>query len=461
MRLIAYRLKDRWQRRGGYKEVLVLAAPLILSTGAMAVQEFVDRMFLSWYSPESIAAATPAGILHFAILSFFIGIASYVNTFVAQYYGAGRRDRIGPSVWHGVYIALIGGLLNIMLVPLSPALFLFIGHPPEVQVLESIYFRILCFGAVFPIASAALSGFFSGRGKPWPIMIVNTLATALNVVLNYALIFGNWGFPELGIAGAGISTVISTCFACIILLILILRPAYNRVYATVRGWAPSRELFSRLLRFGLPNGVQFFIDVFGFTVFILLVGRLGTVQLAATNIAFNINALAFMPMLGLGVAVSVLVGQYLGENRVELAERSVYSGAAVSFLYMGGIACAYVTVPGLFVSIFSPHTGQVSFESIREIAVILLRFVAIYSLFDTMNIVFASAVKGAGDTRFVMFLIIAMSSGFLVIPSYLALVIFKVGIYGAWIILSLYIILLGFCFLFRFLGGKWKSMRVI
>ncbi|MBA7701315.1 hypothetical protein ES703_110050 [subsurface metagenome] len=86
---------------------------------------------------------------------------------------------------------------------------------------------------------------------------------------------------------------------------------------------------------------------------------------------------------------------------------------------------------------------------------------AIYSLFDTMNIVFASAVKGAGDTRFVMFLIIAMSSVFLVIPSYLALVIFKVGIYGAWIILSLYIILLGFCFLFRFLGGKWKSMRVI
>jgi len=454
-------LLRRWGDHGGYAEVLRLASPLILSSSALAVQEFVDRMFLSWYSPQAIAASMPSGILYFTILSVFLGTASYVNTFVAQYHGAARPEQIGPSLWQGFYVSLAGGLLLLLLAPLSPLLFEWIGHPAEVRLLETRYFRVLCYGSIFPIANSALSSFFSGRGKPWPVMWVHLAATGLNVVLNYLLIFGNFGFPELGITGAAISTVASGIVSFLLFSVLILRRRNNELYATVSGWRPNFELLRRILRFGLPNGVQFFIDIFGFTVFILLIGRLGLVELAATNIAFNINSLAFMPMIGLGMAISILVGQYVGEGRVELAARSTYSGAVICFLYMGLIALSYLLVPDFYIGFFTAKSPPGSFAEIRRIAIVLLRFVAVYSIFDTMNIVFAAGIKGAGDTRFVMIMILIVSTGILVVPTFLALLVFRAGIYTAWIFVSAYVIILGFSFLIRFLQGRWKTMRVI
>jgi MATE family multidrug resistance protein len=202
---------NRWASTGGYREVLVIAVPLILSTSAWSVQHFVDRMFLSWYSPETLAASMPAGILFFTLMSLFIGTASYVSTFVAQYYGAERYQRIGPALWQGIYISLLGGLLLLCLIPFAQPIFGLVGHDPAVQHHEVVYFRILCIGGFPVIASAAISGFFAGRGRPWPVMWVNTLSTAVNLIMDYALIFGAWGFPELGIKGAGIATVLAGC----------------------------------------------------------------------------------------------------------------------------------------------------------------------------------------------------------------------------------------------------------
>jgi MATE family multidrug resistance protein len=290
---------------------------------------------------------------------------------------------------------------------------------------------------------------------------VHLLATGLNIVLNYLLIFGNFGFPELGITGAAISTVVSGIVSFLVFAVMILRRKNNARYATASGWRPNLELLRRILRFGFPNGVQFFIDIFGFTVFILLIGRLGIVELAATNIAFNINSLAFMPMIGLGMAISILVGQYVGEGRVELASRSIYSGAVICFLYMGLIALSYLLIPGFYIGFFAAKSVPGSFGEIRRIAVVLLRFVAVYSIFDTMNIVFAAGIKGAGDTRFVMIMILVISTGILVVPTFLSLLVFEAGIYTAWIFVTAYVIVLGFAFLLRFLQGKWKSMRVI
>ena len=458
---VVHFLAKRWSSEGGYRQVLSIAIPLILSTGAWSIQHFVDRMFLTWYSPEAIAAAMPAGMLNFTIMSLFLGTAGYVSTFVAQYHGSGRDERIGPVLWQGMYLAIIGGIVHLVLVPLAGPFFRFVGHEPLVQQYETIYFQVLCLGATPAIASSAMSGFFSGRGKTWPVMWVNTLGTAVNLIMDYGLIFGRWGLPELGIKGAAIATVMSACFSFVAYLILLSRPTHDGRYYTLRGRMFERVLFLRLMYFGFPSGVQFFLDMVGFTTFILLIGRLGTPQLAATNIAFNINTLAFMPMIGFGIAVSVLVGQYLGKNRPDLAERSVYSSFHLTFLYMASVAAAYVLFPSIFLDPFASQADPASFIAIRKTTVILLRFVAVYSLFDALNIVFASAIKGAGDTRFVMFMIAIVSSVALVIPSYIALVLLDAGIYTGWTIASAYVSILGVIFLFRFMGGKWKSMRVI
>jgi MATE family multidrug resistance protein len=292
-------------------------------------------------------------------------------------------------------------------------------------------------------------------------MWANVGATVVNITFNYLLIFGKLGFPEMGIRGAAVATVISGVFLCLTYLILVSRFKYRKQYRIWAGWRWNRTLFIRLLRFGLPSGVLFFIDVFGFTLFLLLLGRLGTTALAATNIAFNINTFAFMPMIGIGVTVSVLVGQYLGDNNPVRAEYSVFSGLQLTVVYMTLIAVSYVALPGLYLYFYEAGADPAGFPEIKRIAVILLRFVALYSLFDAMNIIFSSALKGAGDTRFIMLMVGVMSSCFLVIPSYLAIVIMGQSLYTGWVIITMYVILLGFSFLWRFRGGKWKSMRVI
>ena len=454
-------MKSRWTEEGGYRQLLVVAIPLILSTAAWSIQHFVDRMFLSWYSPEAIAAATPAGVLNFSLMSLFIGTAGYASTFVAQYYGAKRYQRIGPVIWQGVYISVLGGGVLLFFIPFARPLFDLVGHDPLVRGHEVAYFQVLCLGGGPVIASSAMAGFFAGRGRTWPVMWVNAMATAVNIVLDYALVFGNWGFPELGIKGAGIATALSGIFSFLAYAVLILHISRGKNYYILKGWRPEKRLFWRLLRFGFPSGVQFFLDMAGFSIFILLVGRLGTTNLAATNIAFNISTLAFMPMIGCGMAVTVLVGQYLGKNRPDLAQKSAYSGFHVTFLYMAGIAAAYVSFPEIFVAPFAARADPENFNEISALTIILLRFVAVYSLFDTMNIIFASAIKGAGDTRYVMFMIVIISSLVLVIPTYVAIVVLDKGIVIAWILISIYAIVLGIAFYCRFLGGKWKAMRVI
>lgn len=457
-------IKDRWQSESGYRQVLVIAFPLILSTGSWSVQQFVDRVFLTWYSPEAVAAAMPAGLLNFTIMSFFLGIAGYVSTFAAQYYGANQHQRIGPAIWQGNYVALLGGLFLIGMIPLAEPFFKYVNHAPGVQKNEIIYFQILCLGGFGSIAVSAMSGFFSGRGKTWPILWANIAGTATNLIGDYLLIFGKFGFPEMGITGAAIATILTPVPALIIYAIIFSRPKYNHRYHLLKGWRFEKPLFMRLMKFGVPSGVQFFLDVAGFTAFLLFIGKInpGDVSiLAATNIAFGINSLSFMPMIGVGIAVSVLVGQHLGKDRSDLAEKSVYSGFHITILYMGAIAALYVLTPEIFIDPFDSGSNKEEFARIRQLTIVLLKFVAVYSIFDTMNIIFASAIKGAGDTKYVMYMIVVISLGVLVIPSYIALLHFGGGIYVAWTIGSLYVILLGFAFLKRFLGGKWKTMRVI
>ncbi len=454
-------LKTRWNSPGGYREVLVIAIPLILSTATWSIQHFVDRMFLTWYSPEAIAAAMPAGMLNFSMVSIFMGTAGYVTTFVAQYYGARQFHRIGPALWQGVYISLFGGLLILCAIPFAESFFSLVGHSPLVQQNEVAYFEILCLGGGAYAASYALSGFFSGRGKTWPVLWVNAATTVVNLVLDYALIFGHWGFPELGIRGAGIATVVAGVFSLLMFFALLCSGSNNDTFHTIKGWRLERDLFVRLLRYGFPSGVQFFLEMAGFTAFVLLVGRLGIASLAATNIAFNINTLAFMPMIGCGIAISVLVGQYLGGDKPDRAQSVVYSGFHLTLVYMLSIASAYVLVPDVFVAPFALRADPGEFSEIYGYSIVLLRFVAVYSVFDTMNIIFCSAIKGAGDTRYVMLVTVILSVFLFIIPVYLVVVVFELGLMVAWVFATIYITLLGVVFYLRFLGGKWKTMRVI
>jgi len=422
---------------------------------------FVDRLFLTWYSPEALAAGMPAGILNYAIACIFIGTAGYVSTFVAQYTGANRNHAIGPVLWQGLYISVIGGIVLGLMAPFASAFFKTIGHGETLRPLETVYFQVLCIGVAPAVASAALSGFFSGLGKTVPIMWVNIVINIVHIALDYALIFGKWGSPEMGIRGAAIASVASTFIGFILFAVMIFNRGNEARFRVLTGWRPDARIFSKLLKYGLPSSMQIFLDVGGFAAFVLLVGRLGPTELAASNLAFNINSFAFLPMLGIGTAVSVLVGRYLGADNDRLAARSVWSAFQITLLYMCSVAFAYITIPQVF---FIPHAMKAdpaTFPAVSALAILLLRFVAFFSIFDTLNIIFGSALRGAGDTRFVMMMLAVVSIFGLVLPTWFAVVVLQKGIFTAWFIISGYCVLLGFSFLVRFLTGKWRSMRVI
>jgi MATE family multidrug resistance protein len=455
--------KARWNADGGGRELLRLALPLILSNSVWTLQVIIDRVLLSRHSSDAVAATMPAVGLWWTIFVLLQFTANYATTFVSQYQGAGRPERIGPAVWQSLYFSVPAGIAFLGLIPLAAPIFAAANHVPAIQALEGTYFRILCFSALPMLVTASVNSFFAGRGDTWSVLVIDAFGLSVNAVLAYTLILGNFGAPALGIVGAGWATVAGTSASATLALTLFLRPRHRAAFHTLAGFAFDADLFRRLMRFGLPSGLQFALDGVAFTTFVFLVGRMDTSlpgSLAATNIAFSINLVAVLPMLGMAQAVSVLVGQRLGGNRPDLAERSTWTGFRLAWLYMAGVAALYILAPGLFLFLFESSHEPAKWSAVAERVPVLLRFVAVYSLFDSINLVFAFALRGAGDTRFVTLVALGLAWPLMVLPTAAALQ-YGWGLYWAWTFVSSYVIALAVVFLLRFRVGRWKTMRVI
>jgi MATE family multidrug resistance protein len=450
--------KQSWNADGGGRELLRLALPLILSSSFLTLQIFIDRVMLSRSSSDAVAASMPAAMVYWTWITLLQNTANYATTFVAQYVGAGRPHRVGPSIWQAFYFSVFAGIAFLGLIPLAGPIMALGGHSAAVQELEVVYFRCLCFAALPTLIVAAANSFFAGRGDSWTVMLVDVTGLCANSTCAYLWIFGQGGFPKLGIAGAGWAVVVGSSVSALLALALFFRLRYRKEYQTLAGWRFDPELFGRLMQFGFPNGLQWMLEALAFTVFLFLVGRLGNVELAATNIAFSINMIALVPMLGMGQAVLILVGLRLGQDRPELAERSTWTGFGLAAIYMFGIILLYVLAPGLFLYCFENTDDQ--WPLVSAWVPVLLRFVVVYSFFDSMNLIFAFALRGAGDTRFVTVAMLVLSWPLMVFPT-AAVWHYGGSLYWAWTFASGYIIVMGFLFLWRFRQGKWKSMRVI
>lgn len=454
-------LRTWYRRPSGGAEVLALMLPLVISTSSWTVMQFTDRVFLVWHSEHALAAALPAGMLGFTLACFPLGLVSYVNTFVAQYHGAGRPRRIGLAIWQAVFLTLACSPLLLAPNWVARDIFAAFHHGPEILELEVVYFQAINFGSPAIILSAALSAFFTGRGKTRVVMVVDMASAMLNVVLDYAWIFGAWGFPEWGVAGAAWATVVSLWVKTAVYLVLFLQPEARRVFGTFSGCRWDRPLMRRLLWFGLPSGVQFLIEISGFTLLLFLLGQLGSLELAATSLAFNVNTLAFMPVYGAGIAASTLVGQRLGENRPDLAARATTTSFAIAAVYMAIFSLVYLLLPEQLLWLHErSNRGADDFAALRDLTVVLLRFVAAYCLFDAMYTVFSGALKGAGDTRFIMWTAAVISS-IAVGVTWTGLQMADFGLLACWATITAWICALGVVYWLRFLGGKWQTMRVI
>jgi multidrug resistance protein, MATE family len=452
---------------GGWGEMLRLAWPFILSNSFWTLQLLFDRVMLSRYGARhgtyEVGAAMASGILFWVPLSLAQGIAGYVTTFVAQYMGAGQRHRIGPAIWQALYFSVLAGIAFLVLVPLAAPIVALGKHSESLQILEATFLRCLAFSGLPTLLTISACSFFAGRGESGIVLLINVTGMAVYGVLASVLIFGNdtLHIPDTGIAGAGWAGVGGSCTSAVLGLALLFRPRFEAVYRTVSGWQFDADLFRRLMRFGVPNGLGAALDPLIFSFFTQFVGQINEVALAATSITFTLNLVVVLPALGIGQAVEVLVGKRLGENRPDVAARSAWTGLKIILMFTFVVALVFLFSPGPLIELFGgTEGGSAAREEIAELVPILLRFVVVYCFFDTMNLVFSFALRGAGDTRFVTVVALIFAWPVMVLPTWYVVGPDR-GLYWAWTFASLYVILLALTFLFRFLQGRWRSMRVI
>jgi MATE family multidrug resistance protein len=427
------------------------------------VMQFTDRLFLSHYSLEAVAAAAFSGMASLTVQMTLQGICSYATVQTAQYAGARALYRVGPAMWQGIWCALFCSVLLIASCFAASPLFEMTNHEPLIIKLEIQYFVILTGGSSFALLGAAVSSFFYGRGCTKPIMIANIVAALVNIPLNYLLIFGVGPFPEMGIVGAGMATVVSWIIALIILSTLVFRRENNEIYNVLRGWRLEWGLFKRLVRFGLPNGTQLCVELAALTWFMLELGNLGRIPQAASSIVFAVNGLTFLPMLGLSMATSTLVGQAMGRKKPLEAELVSYHALHLAFIYMVTTSTIIVLFAGNIMDIFK-GSGQVSeadFAQVRATGTVLLYYVALYSLVDSVNLAFMGTLKGSGDTLVMMKIIITSVMLTLIVPMIVLRLTGNVNLHSLWILFTSYVFILAVCITIRFKSRKWHKITVI
>ncbi len=294
-------------------------------------------------------------------------------------------------------------------------------------------------------------------------MIIYIIAMLLNVPLDYALINGIWIFPELGMLGAAVATVFSWTSATLLLGLFVFARENDDTFQDPAESSFRCSTFSGgCLRYGVPSSLQFSLDVFAFSFFILMVGRIGKAELVVTNIAISLDSMSFRPLTGFALGASTLVGQALGRNRPDEAVAAARATMVIVASYIAVFILAFVFIPQPLLELFRPRDiSPESFAAIKDMGVVVLRFVAAYLLLDGLYMISTAVLKGAGDTRFIMWSMGVLSVFGMILPIYIGIEVFGGGLYFAWGCTVFFLLQLATVTCWRFYQGKWKTMRVI
>ncbi len=441
-------------RPGSIKEAWKLAYPTIIGMLSTTVMWTVDTMLLGRIGKVELAAAGFGGMIIWTLYTFFVGGVHAVTTFVSQAKGARHQRDCSLFAWQGVYLAL-GGAVFLAFFLWKFDWLLALAKPDESVIADCLaYSRMRMTGAFFVLAMFALSAFFRGIGDVKTPMFVAILANIINITLDALLIFGVGPFPRLTTMGAGLATAIANFCGFLLILGLFLRQRIDRIYHTRsnRHFRPAAMI--RLLKVGVPMGIQFFLDMGSFTVFMAIMGRLGTDQLAASNIGVQILSFSFMPANGISKAATTMVGQYLGAGHQKLAEACGWMTVRMNLVYALAIAAIMLLAREHLFTIFNDDPGVVA----AGLAIVPL--LAIFQIGDALQMAYSGALQGAGDTTFTM-LVYAASSWFLFVP--LALLLAYTagwGMPGGWLGGVIHISVLTGILTWRYRSGGWKNRTI-
>jgi MATE family multidrug resistance protein len=436
------------------RELLNLALPMVVSQGSFAAMVFADRLFMSFIGPGHMAAAMGGGIASFLSLSLFLGVMSYANALVAQYYGAGAMHKCPRVVTAGLLMAILFLPFIAVVAYFVYQLFAAMGHQSEVVALEQTYYRILLYGCFFNLSKACIASYFAGIGRTRVIMIADVFGMLINIPLSYALVFGALGLPALGIAGAAWGTVISTVFALAVFLGFYLSRDHRLQFRVRESLRIDWGILRRYARLGFPSGFEMFMNIATFNLFILMFQAYGVAAGAAAAIVFNWDMVSFVPMIGLNIAVISLIGRYVGARDMSKANAVIAAGFKLALSYAACLGLLFIVLRQPMIGIFA--SSGADFSEIRRLGGFMMVGLACYVLADAALLIAGGVLRGAGDTRWLMITSISLHWA-MVVAQYYVILVLQLSAETSWRIFVASILLLALIYLWRLYGGVWRQ----
>ena len=434
--------------------LLKMALPMVVSQGSFAIMIFTDRWFLAQLGPIHMAAALGGGMAFWFAISVFNGVLAYANALVAQYLGAGEFDKCTRVITQGVMmsIALIPFLL--LLTFLLRPMFAAMGHDPALVELEETYFSILMICSVLTLIKVCLSSFFSGIGLTRVVMISDVIGVLFNIPLTWALIFGKLGLPEMGIAGAAWGSILSITFAIGLYIFYYLSKEHREKFNTLKSFVYDRGITRRYLRLGFPSGMEMFLNIAAFNLFLLMFQSYGIPEAVSATIVFNWDILSFVPLLGLNIAVMSLIGRFVGSGDMTRTNEVTTAGYILGIGYSLILAITFIVFRDPMVEIFIFFEDQA--EEIRTLSRFMMIGLSCYVLCEGVLQVAAGVLRGAGDTKWIMYASVSLHWAML-IAQFFVIKVFGYGPKVSWV--GFVLMVLGICIVFvgRLWSNKWRD----
>ncbi|HLP15018.1 MAG TPA: MATE family efflux transporter [Bacteroidota bacterium] len=446
--------------RGGVREVFALAIPMIISSACDGVMTFTDRLFLARLGSDQMNAAMGGAVALQVLTFFFVGLTGYTTALVAQYFGASEKHSTTVAAFQAIIITVCAWPIVVAARPLAAVYFHFMHLPVSQIGYQFEYLNILAWGSLFSLLRYTLACYFTGIGKTKVVMVATITAMSVNVVLDYVLIFGKLGFPSMGVAGAAIATVIGSVCAVVMLAVAYVSPMNRKEFSVMRSFHFDAAIMRKLLYFGYPAGLEFFLNLMAFSAMVSFFHSQGTMVATATTILFNWDMVSFIPLIGIEIGVTSLVGRYMGAGEPEIAYRSAISGIKTGIFYSVVILMLFLFATEILVRVFSPEASSAVFEASVPLAVTMLRIAAAYVLLEAVLVALVGALRGAGDTHFTMVASVAAHWTFVPIL-YVSFNVFHLSAVTGWALLVVFFLVFCVVLIARFFGGKWKSIRVV
>ena len=439
-----------------YREILRLVWPLALGMINNAVMQFVDRVYLAHDSMRALEAVLPAGMLMWMFAGFFQSVVGYSSVFVGRYHGAGDEGMCRATYRVAMALAIGFGFLSIPLIPFGDWILSVTVASPDLLRDERSYYDILMLGAVGVYGQMAAASYFTGRGRTRIVFWANLVGNVLNIALDPVLIFGWWGLPRMGIAGAAYATVGAMFVQMVILLVAAGRERGTGDCSIVRLFDFS--IASKVLRFGVPAGLYTILNMLSFTIFVFVTGGVGDLELAVSNACFTVNYLLVAPIEGFSLGASTLVSQALGRGDPEAA---VHDAHRTLFLGVGFIAVCSLVVLLLahpILGMFASRAGASAAE-FQSLGFTLFVLMAAWQVFDAADVILSGALKGGGDTKFVMWWMLVV--GFVIwLPVVFVVRRFHNTMPALWSTMILYVVVICVGSLIRWRRGGWKMVKL-